>query len=155
MQNKKLLTVLVVHQHPRVLLGMKKRGFGMGKWNGIGGKVEPDETIEAAALRELKEEIGIEVANGHIEKSGVLDFSWQGKPDILQVHFFKASHFEGEPQESEEMKPQWFHHQEIPYDTMWPDDKYWMPMLLAGKKFEGKFLFDGDNNILEHEIKEA
>lgn len=32
-----------------VLLGMKKRGFGAGKWNGFGGKVQPGETIEEAA----------------------------------------------------------------------------------------------------------
>jgi 8-oxo-dGTP diphosphatase/2-hydroxy-dATP diphosphatase len=43
----------------RILLGMKKRGFGMGKWNGFGGKVEPAETVEDAALRELEEEAGL------------------------------------------------------------------------------------------------
>ncbi len=53
---KKLLTLCIVHQHPRVLLGMKKRGFGIGHWNGFGGKVEEGESIEEAAKREVKEE---------------------------------------------------------------------------------------------------
>ncbi len=38
----------------RVLLGMKKRGFGAGKWNGFGGKVDPGETIVEAAARWLQ-----------------------------------------------------------------------------------------------------
>ena len=42
-----------------ILLGMKKRGFGTGKWNGFGGKVEAGESNEQAALRELKEESSI------------------------------------------------------------------------------------------------
>ena len=33
------------------LLGMKKRGFGVGRWNGFGGKVEPGETVVQGALR--------------------------------------------------------------------------------------------------------
>jgi hypothetical protein len=36
---KKILTLTIIYQHPRVLLGMKKRGFGAGRWNGFGGKV--------------------------------------------------------------------------------------------------------------------
>ena len=40
------------------------------------------------------------------------------------------------------MKPEWFLEKEIPFDQMWPDDKYWIPMFLAGKKFKGKFLFN-------------
>jgi 8-oxo-dGTP pyrophosphatase MutT (NUDIX family) len=34
-----------------ILLGMKKRGFGAGKWNGFGGKLEENESNEAAAKR--------------------------------------------------------------------------------------------------------
>ena len=47
----KLLTLLFVVESDRVLLGMKKRGFGAGRWNGFGGKVDLDETIEEAAKR--------------------------------------------------------------------------------------------------------
>ena len=47
----KLLTLLFVLKPGQVLLGLKKRGFGEGRWNGFGGKVQPDETIEEAAIR--------------------------------------------------------------------------------------------------------
>jgi len=58
---KKILTLCIIHQHPKILLGMKKRGHGEGKWNGFGGKVEEGETIEEATRRETKEESGVEV----------------------------------------------------------------------------------------------
>lgn len=51
MLSSKLLTLVLVVQPGRVLLGMKKRGFGAGKWNGFGGKVQPGESIEDAARR--------------------------------------------------------------------------------------------------------
>ncbi len=58
----KVCTLLLLKHENRVLLGMKKRGFGMGKWNGFGGKVDPGETLLAAALREMQEESGVAVS---------------------------------------------------------------------------------------------
>jgi len=152
-KTKKILTLCVVHQHPKVLLGMKKRGFGAGRWNGFGGKVEQGETIESAAKRELKEEVGINAEI--IEKVGLIDFEFQGNPEILEVHIFKANNFLGSPIESDEMKPEWFNVNEIPFSQMWPDDTYWMPLFLAGKKFKGKFLFGKDDIVLEKELFEV
>lgn len=51
MCTSRLFTLVLVVQPPRVLLGMKKRGFGAGLWNGFGGKVQPGESIEEAARR--------------------------------------------------------------------------------------------------------
>lgn len=132
---------------------MKKRGFGAGRWNGFGGKVSEHETIEDAAKRELREEVGIEVQN--LNKVGIIDFEFKGNPEILEVHIFRSDNFSGEPTESEEMKPQWFHVDEIPFKEMWPDDIYWMPLFLAGKKFKGKFLFGESDSILEQELIEV
>lgn len=76
-------------------------------------------------------------------------------PEILEVHIFRADKFLGEPTESEEMKPRWFHINDIPFKDMWPDDKYWIPLLLSGKKFKGKFLFGESDVILEQELSEV
>lgn len=66
MKNKILTLVLLVNQEKQeILLGMKKRGFGVGKWNGFGGKVSEGETIFQGALRELKEEASIYCPNLH------------------------------------------------------------------------------------------
>ncbi|MFA5098708.1 MAG: 8-oxo-dGTP diphosphatase [Candidatus Paceibacterota bacterium] len=150
---KKLLTLCIIHQHPKVLLGMKKRGFGAGRWNGFGGKVSEGESIEEAAKREIREEAGIEV--GDFEKVGIIEFEFLGNLEILEVHIFRAKDFSGEPAESEEMKPQWFHVDEIPFGEMWSDDIYWLPLFLEGKKFRGKILFDNSDNVLEQNIEEA
>ena len=137
---KKQLTLTIVYKNEQVLLGLKKRGFGVGRWNGFGGKVEDKETIREAAIRELKEESGIEAKE--IEEVGVLDFEFKSDPKILQVHVFRVVNFSQEPVETEEMKPQWFNIDNIPFNCMWSDDIYWMPYFLEGKKFAGKFLFD-------------
>lgn len=72
---KQILTLCMVYDNKRILLGMKKRGFGSGRWNGFGGKIEADESIETAALRELKEEVGLEAKR--IDKRAVLTFKFQ------------------------------------------------------------------------------
>lgn len=151
---KKLVTTLcIIHQHPRILLGMKKRGFGAGRWNGFGGKIKDGESIEDATKREMLEESGVEIEN--LDKVGIMEFEFKGNPEIIEVHVFKSDNFSGEIVESEEMKPQWFHVDEIPFGEMWPDDLYWMPLFLSGKKFKGKFLFGEADVILEKELLEV
>ncbi|MBI2625144.1 MAG: 8-oxo-dGTP diphosphatase [Candidatus Nealsonbacteria bacterium] len=152
-KTKKILTLCIVHNHSKVLLGIKKRGFGSGKWNGFGGKIEKGESIKEAALRELKEETGL--VGKDINNLGVLDFEFLGNPEILEVHVFKAADLKGEPKETEEMAPKWFNINEVPFDLMWPDDKYWFPLFLSDKKFRGKFLFEGQDKIIEMDLKEV
>lgn len=152
-QYKTILTLCMIHQHPRVLLGMKKRGFGAGKWNGFGGHVEKGETIEEAARREVREEAGVEV--GEMLKHGIIEFEFQGNLELLEVHIFRTTEFRGEPVESDEMRPQWYHLDEIPSLPMWADDKYWLPLLLEEKKFKAKFWFDTGNAIVKHELEEV
>lgn len=136
-----------------VLLGMKKRGFGQGKWNGFGGKVEPGETVEAAALRELKEEACVEAAGAELR--GKITFTFLTIPDVLKVHVFEAvGPIAGTPQETEEMAPRWYEEGAIPYDKMWADDRYWVPVFLAGKRFRAVFEFDDESTILRHELQE-
>jgi 8-oxo-dGTP diphosphatase/2-hydroxy-dATP diphosphatase len=152
-QSKKLMTLGIIHASGRILLGMKKRGFGMGRWNGFGGKVLEGETIENAMEREIFEEAGIRMID--MEKVGIIEFEFQGNPELLEVHIFKAKHFSGEFVESEEMKPQWFAVDQIPFAQMWPDDKYWMPIFLAGKKFTGKIIFGKLDVVLKCDLKEV
>lgn len=110
---------------------------------GIGGKVEHGETIEEAAQREVAEEIYVLLPE--LNKVGVLNFYFPHVEDgswDQQVHVFIATKWQGEPQESEEIKPAWFKKDDIPYKSMWDDAHYWLPQLLAGQSIEGEFVFD-------------
>uniref|UniRef100_A0A8C3URK8 Oxidized purine nucleoside triphosphate hydrolase n=1 Tax=Catharus ustulatus TaxID=91951 RepID=A0A8C3URK8_CATUS len=99
MLTSRLFTLVLVVQPSRVLLGMKKRGFGAGLWNGFGGKVQPGESIEEAARRELLEESGLTVDT--LQKMGQITFEFVGNSELMDVHIFRADHFHGEPRESE------------------------------------------------------
>ena len=133
-----------------ICLAMKKRGFGTGRFNGTGGKLQEGESIEQAAVRETKEEIDVQAKEMH--KVAVLDFSFANKPEWnQQVHAFFRTAWDGVPTESEEMKPEWFPVDAIPFNSMWPDDTFWLPRVLKGEYIKGKFTFgDGDVILDQH-----
>ncbi len=110
------------------------------------------ESVKEAARRETKEEAGIDVDD--LEKVGMIDFRFEGDPQILEVHVFRSTLFLGDPVETEEMSPQWFDADKIPFECMWPDDRYWFPFFLAGKKFKATFDFRGHDMIIGHELSE-
>lgn len=148
-----LRTLCLITEGDRVLLGMKKRGFGEGKWNGFGGKLEPGETIEQAAFRELQEEAGVSCAR--MTKVGVLDFTFMTGDAPFEVHVFHGHGLIGEPQETDEMRPQWFAKDEIPFDEMWADDRHWFPWFWEGRSFTGRFVFEDLATIVEHGLRQV
>jgi 8-oxo-dGTP pyrophosphatase MutT (NUDIX family) len=127
-----------------VLLAMKKRGFGEGRYNGVGGKVNEGESIEDAARREAHEEVGVTVRD--IRKVAELTFTFPHSQSWNQVvHAYICDSWVGEPAESEEMAPKWFATEDIPYFKMWPDDIFWLPQVLEGKLIKASFTFvEGD-----------
>jgi 8-oxo-dGTP pyrophosphatase MutT (NUDIX family) len=131
-----------------VLLGMKKRGFGAGKWNGIGGKVGYNEEIKDAAVREVWEECLVHVKD--VERVAQLSFSWPMKPEWDQlVHVFVAKSWDGFPTETEEVRPAWFDTDGLPYKKMWADDPHWLPKVLKGERIRAKFVFASDNETVQ------
>jgi len=148
---KKVCTLCLVVDSNKVLLGMKKRGWGEGKWNGFGGKVEENEGIVEGAKRELLEESGVRAKA--MDLKGIVEFEYLDDDKTLEVHIFKVSDYEGSPAESEEMRPQWFDVHQIPFEQMWPDDFFWLPLFLKDKNFRGKFVFKDQTNIISHDLK--
>ena len=148
-------TCLFLRKDDQVLLAMKKRGFGEGKWNGVGGKIDPGETPEQAAIRETQEEI--EVTPKNPRKAAELDFDefHNGKPYNVKVHVYTATKWEGIPTETEEMAPRWFSIDELPLSEMWPDDEYWLERVLGGEVIRGYFKLDQADRIIEHTIEEV
>jgi 8-oxo-dGTP diphosphatase len=128
----------------RVLLIRKMRGLGAGKINAPGGKLEPGETALDSAIRETREEIGVTPLR--LEDRGVVRFQFT---DGYSLHcaVFIARDFEGEPIETPEAIPLWFPIDAVPYGEMWEDDQHWLPQVLAGRCFDGWFVFDGEKML--------
>ena len=133
----------------QILLIHKKRGLGAGKINGPGGRLEPDETPDQAAIREVQEELGVTPTG--LERRGTLHFQFLDGYK-LHVAVFTATDCVGQPIETAEATPHWVDVNQIPYDRMWQDDPHWLPLVLAGKRFSGYFVFEGER-LLSYRVE--
>ncbi|KZT52509.1 hypothetical protein CALCODRAFT_502226 [Calocera cornea HHB12733] len=148
---KQYTLVFPVTEDGKICLGMKKRGFGAGRYNGFGGKVEPGETVFEAAKRELHEEANIVATK--MPHCGRIRFAFEDSPVLMDVFVYRVEAWEGDPSETEEMLPAWHTSlppsdpsmpqlPQIPFDDMWPDDDLWFPLFLAKKSFVGRVDFN-------------
>lgn len=141
-------TLVFVIRDGRILLIDKKTGLGKGKVNGPGGKVEKGESPEACAIRECQEELGITVSA--LQYCGQHRFQFVDGYSI-HVWVYKTGQFDGVPTETPEARPLWVDLDKIPYELMWEDDEIWVPMMLRGERFNGRWIFDGDR-MLDYEL---
>jgi 8-oxo-dGTP diphosphatase len=148
MERMRVATLCHILKESSLLLQKKSAGlFGAGKWNGVGGKCLPDETPELCVIREVYEETGLSVRS--IQNHGVLTFTF-GSQDSgkLVVHVFSTQDFEGSIRANDEGLLQWFAFADIPYHSMWLDDRYWLPLMLNGKRFQGVFHFNQEGTVI-------
>jgi 8-oxo-dGTP diphosphatase len=137
-------TLLFVFRGDEVLLIRKKRGLGAGKINGPGGKIDPGETPEQCAVREVEEELGVRAAE--VSDAGLLRFQFVDGLALL-CYVFRADAFAGTAVETDEAIPLWTRLDAIPFDQMWADDRLWFHHLIARQRFTGNFEFDGDTML--------
>ena len=133
-----------IRDEDRLMLIRKKKGLGAGKINAPGGRIDPGETAMQAAIRETIEEICMEPKNP--KKMGELFFQFTDGYKLHGTVFF-STEYSGEPQETSEADPFWCRIDDLPYHEMWEDDRYWLPLALEGKYFEGYFIFDDDTML--------
>jgi|HubBroStandDraft_6_1064221.scaffolds.fasta_scaffold808361_2 8-oxo-dGTP diphosphatase len=130
---------------PEVLLGLKKSGFGAGKWVGLGGHIEEGEKPPAAAVREVFEESGLVVPADSLAHMASIEFRFPARPSWDQTaEVFVTSVYQGEPAESDEVAPQWFTEDALPLPLMWDDARYWLPRVLAGERVDVVITFAAD-----------
>jgi 8-oxo-dGTP diphosphatase/2-hydroxy-dATP diphosphatase len=143
-------TLCFIIEGERVLLGMKKRGFGAGKWNGYGGKVGEGESVVDAARRETYEESGLTITS--MEEAGHLRFVYPSRGTTHDASLFRVTSYHGTLIETDEMHSMWFSITEVPYAAMWVDDPLWLPQFLSGKRVTAEFVFDDDATIAHHTV---
>lgn len=138
----------------KVLLAMKKKGFGAGRWNGYGGKPKPkDKSIRHTAIREIREESCLSVYRRWLIPVAHFVFYFAKEPKV-ESFVFICDRWKGEPQDTEEMGPhRWCDCDNLPVRdrkdnlTMWPADPLWIPLvILGGEKIEGEIFFDREGN---------
>jgi 8-oxo-dGTP diphosphatase len=137
-------TLVFVVRGGEILLMRKKRGLGAGKINGPGGKLDPGESPLDGAIRETREEVCVTPRDLTFAGRNAFHFRDGG---AIDVHVFRAGDCAGTPAPTPEADPFWTPISRIPYAEMWEDDALWLPHLLAGRAFSGRFLFDGDRML--------
>ena len=130
----------------RILLGLKNRGFGTGKYNSFGGKFLHDETnssgeietVEECACRELEEEtnLTIPLETMKASKVGVQRFTFSDNEKEMLVHLFfldlASRPMPYEIKACEEITPKWFESfDSVPLNNMFADDSLWLTALLT------------------------
>lgn len=154
--NLKRTTEVFLLRGNEILLGHKKRGMGTGKVLGIGGHVEEGETVRETAVREIYEEILVAVPPGSLQPIAIMDYIFPHKPHwSLQAHFFITAEWEGEPQETAEIRPEFFPIASLPFELMWADTPFWLPQALQQARcFRGHFIHGADNDsIASYELE--
>ena len=119
----------------------KPNDMHAGKWNGLGGKLEPGESPEECVRREVLEESGLKIRNPRLH--GLIMFP-NFKGDDWYVFVFTAREFDGELIDSPEGKLEWIPDEKLPDLNLWESDHIFMPWIQKGKFFSAKFIYDGD-----------
>ena len=120
--------VALVDVEGRILLAQRPAGKSMaGLWEFPGGKVEPGETPEAALIRELQEELGIDTWSSCLAP---LTFASHSYPDFhLLMPLFACRKWEGIPQAKEGQTLNWVRAADLRNYPMPPADVPLIPIL--------------------------
>jgi 8-oxo-dGTP diphosphatase len=127
----------------------KQNDIHYGKWNGLGGKLEPGETPEECVRREIEEESGLRIKNPRM--CGVLTFPFFKDGEDWYVFVYTASKFEGQLIESPEGELKWIDDESLLELNLWEGDKYFLEYIRKGVFFSGKFVYE-DKKLVSHEI---
>ena len=148
-------TLCYIKNNGKILLQKKaKKLFGGDKWNAPGGKIAEGETPEQGVMREIHEETGLTIYDP-INRGTLIFHTPEQKDPVWLVHVFETEKYSGElKQDYREGKLEWVDETKLPFDQMWEDDKYWLPLMLKQKNFEGKFYFtEGLEKMVSHGVK--
>ncbi len=117
----------------------KENDMHRGKWNGLGGKLEPGESPEECVIREVYEESGLRIHAPRLH--GVITFPAFDGLDDWYVFVFTATKFDGSLRESREGVLRWVADEEVLQLPLWEGDRIFLPWLSRKVFFSAKFLY--------------
>ncbi len=127
----------------------KANDVHQGKWNGLGGKLDPGETPEECVVREVWEESGLRIHNPELK--GFLTFPGFANDEDWYAFVFVAREFEGELIESPEGPLEWIPDEQLSRLPLWEGDYIFLPWLDQGRFFSGKFTYK-DGRLVEYTV---
>lgn len=117
-----------------------------GKYNGLGGKLEPDEDVVSGMRRELREEAGIEATS--LVLRGTISWPGFGKHGEDWFGFiFRIDGWQGEPlTHNAEGTLEWVAVARILERNLWPGDHYFLPLVFSSdpRQFHGVMPYAGN-----------
>lgn len=122
----------------------------VGKWNGLGGKMERGETPEESVIRELKEESGLEIRP--TLRGRVIFPAFEVQPEDWHVYIFTADDFSGELSQSSEGRLEWVNDKDLLKLSLWEGDKYIFEWIRSEAFFSGKLVYNSDGVLIETKV---
>lgn len=111
---------------------VKKQGdANLGKWIGIGGKLEEGETPEQCLLREVREETGLTLTS-HTFRGRIYFYSDIYDDELM--YLYTADKFEGVITECDEGTLEWVEKDKLYALSLWEGDKIFLGLIAAGAK---------------------
>lgn len=144
-------SLVYLHEGSRwlfLLRNKKKEDLNEGKWIGVGGKKEVDETMEECAIRETQEETGL-ILDELIYK-GQVDFFYEDqRPERMMVYTSKQFH--GTLKECDEGELRWIEESDIPSLNLWEGDRVFLPFVLQeeSKPFSIVLKYDTSGKLVQ------
>ncbi len=135
-------TLCYVRSGGRTLMLHRNKKAGdvhLGKWNGLGGKLEPGESPDECVVREVREESGLRILDARLR--GVLTFPAFRDGEDWLVFAYTASRFEGELSECAEGTLEWIDDAKVPDLPLWEGDRHFLPWLDGERFFSAKFSY--------------
>ena len=129
----------------------KKNDVNEGKWLGVGGHIEKGESKDQAAIREIKEETGLDVHS--LSCSGEVLFVNDDYEEMMYV--YEIEDFSGKLIECNEGELKWIPIKDIYEYPMWEGDKAFLPLLInKGPYFKMEVRYKGKELIAVKKIKQ-
>jgi 8-oxo-dGTP diphosphatase len=142
-RDKKNKKILMIHRTKKI------NDYHEGKWNGLGGKFDPGESPEECAVREVKEETGLDITNPRMH--GFITFPLFDGMDDWYVFLFTAENFTGELIDSDEGILKWVPEEELTGLNLWEGDRIFIKWLFQEKFFSAKFIYE-EGRYISHEV---